>query len=48
MFEGTVVVDAVISPDGRIERAHVVSGTPMLAGAALEGSQGGEGTCLFA
>ena len=34
--QGVVVVDAVISPDGRIERAHVVSGSPMLAGAALE------------
>ncbi len=37
--EGTVVVDAVISPNGRIERAHVVSGSPMLAGAALEAVQ---------
>lgn len=34
--EGTVVVAAVISADGRIERARVLSGPAMLAGAALE------------
>ncbi len=34
--EGVVVVSAVISRDGRIERAHVLSGPPMLAGAALD------------
>ena len=34
--EGVVVVSAVISRDGRIERAHVLSGPAMLAGAALE------------
>lgn len=34
--EGTVVVEAVISAEGRIERARVVSGPAMLAGAALE------------
>ena len=34
--EGAVVVEATISREGRIERAHVVSGPAMLAGAALE------------
>lgn len=33
--EGAVVAAAAISADGRIERAHVVSGPAMLAGAAL-------------
>lgn len=37
--EGAVVVEAVISPLGRIERAHVVSGPAMLAGAALDAVQ---------
>jgi protein TonB len=34
--EGTVVVEAVISRKGTIESLHVVSGPPMLQGAALE------------
>ena len=34
--EGVVVVSAVISREGRIERAHVLSGPAMLASAALE------------
>lgn len=34
--EGTVVVQAVISTNGRIENLHVVSGPPMLQRAALE------------
>jgi len=33
--EGTVVVDAIISPTGRIESAHVVSGPTLLQAAAL-------------
>ncbi len=38
--EGTVVVEAVISPEGHIERARVVSGPAMLAGAALDAVKG--------
>jgi len=34
-IQGTVVIEATISKDGTIERAQVVSGHPMLAGAAL-------------
>ncbi len=34
--EGTVVVQAVISTTGRIERAHVVSGPEALQAAALQ------------
>jgi protein TonB len=34
--EGSVVVQAIISKDGRIESAHAVSGPPLLQGAALE------------
>lgn len=34
-----MVVEAVISPLGRIERAHVVSGPAMLAAAALDAVQ---------
>ena len=34
--EGAVVIDAIISPAGAIESAHVRSGPPMLAGAALD------------
>jgi protein TonB len=33
--EGTVVIDAIISRAGSIESAHVLSGPPMLQGAAL-------------
>lgn len=33
--EGSVVVDAIISRSGTIESAHVLSGPPMLQGAAL-------------
>ena len=33
--QGTVVIDAVISGEGTVERAHVVSGSPLLAEAAL-------------
>ncbi len=38
--EGVVVVEAVISREGRIERARVVSGPTMLAGAALAAVEG--------
>jgi protein TonB len=34
--QGTVVISAIISKTGRIESAHVVSGTVMLQGAALD------------
>jgi protein TonB len=34
--EGSVVVQAIIAKDGRIESAHVVSGPPLLQSAALE------------
>ncbi|QNI34097.1 energy transducer TonB [Alloacidobacterium dinghuense] len=34
--QGTVVVQAVISTSGTIEQLHVVSGPPMLQGAAIE------------
>jgi protein TonB len=34
--EGTVVIQAIIAKDGRIESAHVISGPPMLLSAALE------------
>jgi periplasmic protein TonB len=34
-IQGTVVVEATISKDGIVEHARVVSGHPMLAGAAL-------------
>src|ERR1700733_13415416 len=34
--EGSVVVEAVISRQGTIESLHVVSGPPMLQGAAIE------------
>ncbi|MGH9587315.1 MAG: TonB family protein [Acidobacteriaceae bacterium] len=34
-IQGTVVIDALISKQGRVEKAHVVSGQPMLAQAAL-------------
>jgi protein TonB len=37
--QGTVIVQAVISKDGRIENAHVISGPPMLQGAAVEAIQ---------
>ncbi len=37
--QGTVIVQAVISKDGRIENAHVTSGPPMLQGAAVEAIQ---------
>lgn len=33
--QGTVVIEAVISKQGLVEQAHVVSGSPMLAQAAL-------------
>lgn len=35
-IEGTVVVQAVISTNGRIENLHIVSGPPMLQSAAVE------------
>lgn len=38
-IEGTVVVQAVISKEGRIEDLRVVSGPPMLQGAAVEAIQ---------
>jgi len=34
--EGTVVIQAIMSKSGRIERARVMSGPPMLQGAALD------------
>jgi protein TonB len=34
--EGTVVIQAIISKSGRIESAHVLSGSSMLQGAALD------------
>lgn len=34
-IQGTVVIDALISKQGLVEHAHVVSGEPMLAQAAL-------------
>jgi len=34
-IQGTVVVEATISAQGRVEHAHVVSGPPILAAAAL-------------
>lgn len=34
-MEGTVVIEAVISKQGQVERATVVSGSPLLAQAAL-------------
>lgn len=34
--QGTVVIQAIISKEGRITSAHVVSGSPMLAQAALD------------
>ncbi len=34
--QGTVVVTAIISTEGRIENLHVVSGPPLLVGAAVE------------
>lgn len=38
-IEGAVVIHAIISPTGRIERAEVRSGSPMLQNAALEAVQ---------
>jgi protein TonB len=35
-IQGTVVIQAIISKSGRIESAHVLSGSPMLMGAALD------------
>ena len=35
-IEGTVVLDATITREGNIENLHVISGHPMLVGAALE------------
>ncbi|HEX4067661.1 MAG TPA: energy transducer TonB [Acidobacteriaceae bacterium] len=37
--QGTVVVDAVIGKDGRIASLHVISGPPLLAGAAVTAIQ---------
>ncbi len=34
--EGTVIIQAIIAKDGRIQSAHVLSGPPMLQSAALE------------
>jgi protein TonB len=34
--QGTVVIQAIIARDGRIESAHVLSGPPLLQGAALD------------
>jgi protein TonB len=38
-IQGTVVVQAVISKDGRIENVRVISGPPMLQSAAVEAIQ---------
>jgi len=38
-IQGTVVVQAVISKNGTIEQLHVISGPPMLQGAATEAIQ---------
>ncbi len=38
-IQGTVVVQAIISKSGAIEQLHVVSGPPMLQGAATEAIQ---------
>lgn len=38
-IQGTVVIEAVISKQGTVERARVVSGSPMLTGAALAAIQ---------
>jgi protein TonB len=38
-IQGTVVVQAVISKDGKIEQLHVISGPPMLQSAATEAIQ---------
>ena len=38
-IQGTVVVEAVISKQGTVERARVVSGSPMLVQAALNAIQ---------
>jgi len=35
-IQGTVVIEAIISKQGIVEQAHVLSGQPMLARAALE------------
>ena len=37
--EGTVIVEAIISPAGRIESARVISGPPMLQRAAIDAIQ---------
>jgi len=38
-IQGTVVVDAVIGKDGRIASLHIMSGPPLLAGAAIAAIQ---------
>ena len=38
-IQGTVVVQAIISKDGKIEQLHVISGPPMLQSAATEAIQ---------
>jgi periplasmic protein TonB len=38
--QGTVVVEAIISKEGRVERARIVSGPPMLSTAAQRHSAG--------
>jgi protein TonB len=38
-IQGTVVVEAIISKEGTVEHARVVSGPPMLASAALSAIQ---------
>jgi protein TonB len=39
-LEGQVVVEVVISPDGRVESAHAVSGHPLLVRAATDAAWG--------
>jgi TonB family protein len=35
-LSGKVKVEVVISPDGSVKKAHVIGGSPLLAGAAVE------------
>jgi len=39
-LEGTVVVEVVISPDGRVEAAHAISGHPLFVKAATDAAWG--------
>jgi TonB family protein len=39
-LEGQVVVEVVISPDGRVESAHAISGHPLFVKAATDAAWG--------